>query len=317
MLECIGRRILRLFFVSLFILCFPCCAAAAETLRISIPDVVRTEDDACILWEVADIDGPQALTDRAGELLLTIENGVITRDQVIAALKVSGLENVRVELKMPATVRVEKGAPAINSPALSPVPREEGQKDLAGLIKSLAAWDGDVEVQYQGGVPDGRLVAPASIVPGTPAATLKFRDSFGRERSLAVRLTWTQSVLVLTRSLKKGDVLKETDVAVRQVRVNKPGVYASKVSDVVGRSVTKNLSQGEALALNLVADTPIIEKGKSVNIVVRSGALVVSTKGEAMESGALGDLIKVRNTGSKTVISAVVVGNDTVEVKMP
>jgi len=66
-----------------------------------------------------------------------------------------------------------------------------------------------------------------------------------------------------------------------------------------------------------VADTPIIEKGKSVNIVVRSGALVVSTKGEAMESGALGDLIKVRNTGSKTVISAVVVGNDTVEVKMP
>jgi len=188
--------------------------------------VVRTEDDACILWEVADIDGPQALTDRAGELLLTIENGVITRDQVIAALKVSGLENVRVELKMPATVRVEKGAPAINSPALSPVPREEGQKDLAGLIKSLAAWDGDVEVQYQGGVPDGRIVAPASIVPGTPAATLKFRDPSGRERSLAVRLTWTQSVLVLTRSLKKGDVLKETDVAVRQVRVNKPGVYA-------------------------------------------------------------------------------------------
>jgi len=306
------RRVLRLFFVSSFILIAARLACAADTLRISVPDIVRAEGGACALSDIADIDGPEALTKRVGDLFLMIENEVITREQVVSALKVSGMENVRIELKMPKTVRVEKGVFAHDRP-----PRVRDQRDLAGLIKSLAAWDGDVEVQYQGSVPDGSFVAPASIVPGTAAATLKFRDVSGRERTLAVRLIWTQPALVLTRSLKKGEVLKETDVTVRQVRVNKPGVYATKFSDVAGRRVKKNLPQGEALALNSVAETPIIERGKSVTIVVRSGGLVVKTKGEALESGTLGDAIKVRNTTSKAVLTAVVVTEDTVEVKMP
>jgi len=313
MIECVGRGILRPFFVfslfSLAILFFPCFAGAAETLRISIPDVVRTEDDACFLWEIADISGPQALARQAGDLMLAVENGTITREQVIAALRVSGLENVRIELRMPEAVRVEK-APSLSA-------QGEGPRDLATLIKSLASWDGEVEVRYQGAAPDGQLVAPASIVPGTSAATLRFRNAAGRDSSLAVRLTWTQPALVLTRSVRRGDVLREADITVRQIRVNRPGVYASKASDVVGRTVTRNLSQGEALTLNLIIDTPIIERGKSVTIVVRSGSLVVRTSGEAMESGALGDVIRVRNTTSGAMLTAVVVADDTVEVVLP
>jgi len=104
---------------------------------------------------------------------------------------------------------------------------------------------------------------------------------------------------------------------VRQIRVNRPGVFASRPSDVVGRSITRNLSQGEPLPLNLVINTPIIERGKNVTILVRSGGFVVRARGEAMESGALGDTIRVRNVSSRTVVTAVVVTDDTVEVKMP
>jgi hypothetical protein len=78
---------------------------------------VRTEDDVCTLSEIADISGPQAMRSWVGDLLLTIEDGVITREQVISALKVSGLEGVRIELKMPMTVKVEKGSPAPDKPA--------------------------------------------------------------------------------------------------------------------------------------------------------------------------------------------------------
>ena len=310
------RGLLRLFFIfsfSLSILYLPLSVNAADVLRITMPDVVRVETDACALGEVADISGPQALTEQAGRLLLVIENGVITREQVIAALKVSGLENIRVEVQMPEIVRVERGA---SLPA-SAQTREEEPRDLAALIKSLAAWDGEVEVRHTGGVPDGRLVSPASIVPGTASATLRFRDAAGTERSLAVRLTWTQPALVLTRSLRRGDVINGADVMIRQIRVNRPGVFASSASEVVGRSITRNLSQGEPLPLNLVINTPIIERGKSVTILVRSGGFVVRARGEAMESGALGDTIRVRNVSSRTVVTAVVVTDDTVEVRMP
>jgi flagella basal body P-ring formation protein FlgA len=279
------------------------------------------EGEACALADIATLEGNRELTDRVGALLLSAQNGIITREQVIDALKVSGLEDVRVELKMPATVKVEI---ALQEELFSEgevtaegTPRGQSQGDLAEWIKSLSAWEGEVEVQYQGSIPGGRLVSPASIVPGTSAATLRFEDTAGKRYSLAVRLAWSQSALVLTRSVKRGEVLKESDFTLRQIRVNKAGMYASKVSEAVGRSVRKNLSQGETIPLNLLVEVPIIERGKNVTILVQSAGITVNAKGEALESGALGDSIKVRNLASKAVLTAVIVANDTVEVKMP
>ncbi|MDR2180511.1 MAG: flagellar basal body P-ring formation chaperone FlgA [Synergistaceae bacterium] len=298
----------------------------AQTLRVSIPAVVRMEGEACALSDIATLQGSRDLTERAGALLLSAQNGVITREQVIDALKVSGLEDVRVELKMPATVRVEIAAQEdlekedIEKEDIGKedIERENiEQEELAGRIKSLSSWEGEVEVHYRGSVPDGRLVSPASIVPGTSAATLKFQDAAGKERSLAVRLTWSQPALILTRSVKKGEILKASDFALRPIRVNRPGVYASAASQAIGRSPRKNLSQGEAILLNLLVEVPIIEKGKRVTILVQSAGITVKTQGEALENGALGDSIKVRNTASKAVVTAVVVTDDTVEVKVP
>lgn len=311
------RRVLRLFFV--FLLCQFLIpqrfAESAETLRVVVPAVVHVTEDACALSEIAEIDGPVYLTERVGALLLSVHDGAIERQQVIDALKVSGLEGVRIELKMPASVRVESGeADSKNTTAAEPA---TGSRELSDLIRNLASWDGDVDVEFRGTLPPGRLVSPASIVPGTPAATLKFQDRTGRERSLAVRLVWSQSVPVLTRSVKKGEPLRASDVTLRQIRVGRPGVYASRLEEVVGRSLKKNLPQGEPLPLNLITGVPIIEKGKNVIIVVRSGGLMVRAKGEALDDGALGDTVRVKNLSSKAVVSAVVVGKDTVEVKMP
>jgi flagella basal body P-ring formation protein FlgA len=295
-----------------FSFCYP--AGGAEVLRIEIPSSVQMEGQACTLSEIAAIDGPPELVERVGALLLSVQNGVITRERVIGALKASGAAGARIELKMPAavTVIVESG----ESGGETPVPRGGGREGLALLIKSLAAWDGEVEVQYQGVIPEGRLVSPVSLVPGTSAASLKFRDTAGRERSLAVRLVWTQPALVLTRSVKKGEVLRETDFAVRKARVSKPGVYASKISEVAGRSLKKNLNQGEVIFLSFITDVPIMERGKRVTITARNGDLTVKAQGEALESGALGDVVRVRNLSSKAVVTAVIVAGDMVEVTL-
>ena len=122
------RRGLRRFFVffSLVLLAFP--GEAAQTLRVSIPSVVWMEGEACALSDIADLEGRRDLTERAGALLLSARNGVITREQVIDALKVSGLEDVRVELEMPPTVRVQIAAqeelPPDDDPGPETKPRE-------------------------------------------------------------------------------------------------------------------------------------------------------------------------------------------------
>ena len=290
-------------------------------MRVEIPAAVKTEGEAFALSDIAAIQGAEELKRRAGALLLSADQGFITREQVVEALKVSGLEGVRVELKMPSRVSVEVSSEtSLVEDGAATVPdggRGEGTEDLKEIVRALAAWDGDVELAYRGGVPPGRLTFPASLVPGTPAATLRFRDAAGTERSLAVRMTWTQPVLVLVRSVKRGEPIRDADLTVRQIRIARPGVYASRREEVVGRTLRKDLSQGEPVSLNLLLDMPIIERGKAVTILVSSGGITVKTKGEALESGSMGQAVKVRNLSSKIVVTAVVVAKDTVEVKMP
>jgi flagella basal body P-ring formation protein FlgA len=128
---------------------------------------------------------------------------------------------------------------------------------------------------------------------------------------------WYQSVLVLARSVKRDEPLSPADFVVRRIRIDRPGLYVSRPDEILGKSLRKNLSQGNPVPLNLVAGVPIIERGKSVIIVARNGGLTVTAKGEALENGAMGEMIRVRNFVNRAVLSAVVVGKDTVEVREP
>ncbi|GHV45721.1 hypothetical protein FACS1894204_05630 [Synergistales bacterium] len=331
------RRLLRLFFI--FQVLLPVvyapvsadAARAAVVLRVTVPANVELGDEAFVLSEIAEIDGPDAAAKVAGGLLISVRNGSVTRQQVIDALKTSGLDGVKIELKMPETVTVNKPSNSNSKPNPNPSSKPEispggatvtrraslpDNPDLSALVKELAVWSGGVEVKVKGDVPKGRLVAPASIVPGSPSATLTFRDDAGRERSVSARMIWTESALVMTRSVKRGEILSASDVTVRQLRVNKAGAYISRPEDVVGRALRRNLSQGEAIQKDLLITSAAVTKGKSVTIVAQNGGLVVRTKGEALESGAVGEVIRVRNVSSKTIIRATVTAADTVEVKM-
>lgn len=308
------RRPFRLFFVFQLLLLISGVAAAlaaASVLRVTIPAIVELSDEAFALSEVAELDGERGAVRTTGALLLSVKNGSITRQQVIDALKTSGLEGVKIELKMPATVMVnissnsnsnsdsnsnsnsnsnsdsdsdlKSNASARSNSNSAPEKSLGGatitrrgdnannKQDLSALVKELAAWSGEVEVQVKNDIPKGRLVAPASIVPGSPSVTLTFRDETGRERSVSARMIWTEPALVMTRSVKRGETLRASDVTVRYLRVNKAGAYVSRPEDIVGRALRKNLSQGEAIQKDLLITTAAVTKGRGVTIVARDG----------------------------------------------
>ena len=320
-MDCVRRRILRLFFIAL------ACAAlipasgasgAERPVRIDIPPSVQVDGTAFALGDIAWISGPDGVRDVLSPLILSVEEGdVVTREQVIRAVEASGLEGVRLEVRMPDRVRVEAagsdGAPgAENGGRFSP------DESLASVIKSLAAWDGDVEVSHAGPVPEGRLVSPASLVPGSAAATLRFRDGAGRERSLAVRLAWTQNVLVMARSVPRGQPLVAEDFVMRPMRIAKPGVYAVQLSQAVGRTSRRPLPQGKPVPLEFLSEPPAAEKGRTVLIVVRRGGLVATAKGVLLDDGIAGAVVRVRRADDKKVVlRARVLDSETVEVDVP
>ena len=292
-------------------------SGAERPVRIDIPPFVQADGTAFALGDIARLSGPEGVRDALSPLILSVEEGgVVTREQVIRAVESSGLEGVRLEVRMPDRVRVEAagtdGTPGGGSGRFS------HDESLASVIKSLAAWDGDVEVSHAGPVPEGRLVSPASLVPGTAAATLRFRDGAGRERSLAVRLTWTRNVLVMARSVPRGQPLVSEDFVTRPMRIAKPGVYAAQLSQAVGRTSRRPLPQGKPVPLEFLSMPPVAKKGRTVLIVVRQGGLIAAVKGVLLDDGAAGGVVRVRRADDKKVVlRARVLDSETVEVDVP
>ena len=318
-----GRGMLRLFFI--FALLAPFFyssdgARAAQTVSIEMPAVIYLSDEAFALGEVAEIRGPTRAAELLSPLLLSVRGGVVTREQVLQAIRASGLEDARVELHMPARVHVEppdgEGNGTVpNGGALSPPSAPDAS--LSSMIKSLAAWDGEVEVTTSAPVPAGRLVEPASVVPGSSAATLRFRDSKGRVRSLAVRMTWAQNVLVAARTIPKETPIRAHDLMVRMMKITKPGVYAVEEAQTVGHVSRKELKQGEPIPLDLLSGPNALKKGRKVKIMARYGGLMALSEGTLLDGGSPGDEVRVRREGNKkAVLRARIVDENTVEVNV-
>lgn len=315
------RRPLRPFFIAFACavsLLLPSGASGAERLvRVEIPASVQVDGSAFTLGDIARISGPEQVREVLASLILSAGEGLVGREEVVRALEVSELEGIRIEVRMPDRVRVEvTGSGGVSDTGEGG--RFAPDESLASVIKSLAAWDGDVEVSHAGEVPEGRLVSPAALVPGTPAATLRFRDGSGQERSLAVRLIWTQNVLVMARSVPRGQPLSAEDFMTRPMRIAKPGVYAAQLSEVLGRTSRKPLPQGKPVLLELLSVPAAVEKGKAVLIVVRQGGLVATAKGILLDDGIVGAVVRVRRADNKKVVlRARVLDSDTVEVDVP
>ena len=123
-------------------------------------------------------------------------------------------------------------------------------------------------------------------------------------------------VYVLNNSGKKGDVVKPESVTARETQFNekKPG-YPSKVDDILGRRLKRDLAAGTVITYAMIEDPFVIQKGEVVNIVAENRKLLVRTKGKAMEAGKIGDSIRVKNAVSDKEILGKVVDDTTIVVK--
>jgi flagella basal body P-ring formation protein FlgA len=81
---------------------------------------------------------------------------------------------------------------------------------------------------------------------------------------------------------------------------------------VVGLSGKRMLRAGEVLRMALLAAPMVVKRGDAVTIVARSEQIEVSMAGEALDSGARGALVRVRNANG-AVLRARVTGEGTVE----
>ena len=253
----------------MLLLCCMVSAEAAQNIKIEIPDVIYAQGDSFTLGQVARISGGSLRTRNAlAEVQVFPERGRLSRKEVLRAIQDSEASDARIELYMPQYSRIESPGYEGNFTESQPETARTASS-LAPLIKSLASWNGNVEVSANSPVPEGRLIDPASIVPGTSGAILRFQDDSGRIKSLNVRLTWTQNVMIASRNIKRGDKITVGNLVSRPMKITKPGMYASSPSEIAGFTANRNIKQGEAIALSWLTSSSVVKRGRQVKIVAR------------------------------------------------
>ncbi|MBQ4430441.1 MAG: flagella basal body P-ring formation protein FlgA, partial [Synergistaceae bacterium] len=261
-----------LFFCVLF---FAGESESAQTIKITVPEKIYNAASSFTLGSIAKITGGNNATRRIlSGVMLYPDGNILSRSEVLRAISDSDASDARIELYMPQSVIIDSPGYEGNFTESSPVndsSLSRSAESLAPTIKNLAAWDGDVEVTAKSPVPEGKLIDPASIIPGTQAVTLRFRDNNGRVKSLAVRLAWSQNVMVASHNIRKGDRIQPRDLLTRRMNITRPGEYASRHEEITGFISERNIKQGEPILLNSLTSSNLVKKGRRVKILARIG----------------------------------------------
>lgn len=191
-------------------------------------------------------------------------------------------------------------------------------------LAQQAATAGLLEPQFQVAVVKSTRPVPACAAP----VTLETADSRSAQRmrfvvvcpgsngwryEMLARGSITAQVAVTSAPVTANTPLQAGDMALARRDVTMVPDSISSLPGAIGLSSRRSLRAGEVLRQGQLAAPMLIKRGSAVNIVARKEQVEVSMAGEALDPGALGEVIRVRNATSGTVIRARVVDAGVVE----
>jgi flagella basal body P-ring formation protein FlgA len=122
----------------------------------------------------------------------------------------------------------------------------------------------------------------------------------------------TARVVVAANDLPAGKHLAAGDLLLERHDISTIPDALSDLAAVAEMSARRSLRSGEVLRANLLTSPVMVKRGEAVRIVARHEQIEVSMAGEALDSGARGSVVRVRNANG-TVIRGRVTGTATVQ----
>ncbi|WP_167771828.1 flagellar basal body P-ring formation chaperone FlgA [Bradyrhizobium frederickii] len=117
-------------------------------------------------------------------------------------------------------------------------------------------------------------------------------------------------------AIRAGELIRDDMITERAFAPSLLGVamFIEGRQVLVGRMARRALLPGQPIPSNAVEDPWTVARGAMVKVVVEDSGLSIVTYGSAMQSGAAGALIPVRNTDTGVIIRGIVQPDGTVKV---
>jgi flagella basal body P-ring formation protein FlgA len=143
---------------------------------------------------------------------------------------------------------------------------------------------------------------------------LVFRSGAGQ-----VRVTGTaqeaQDAVVLKRAVARGDVLRDSDIAVeKRPKSELQGEIVHEAAAAIGMALQQTLRPGQVLRSSDLAKPQLIKRGEPVMLLYEVPGIVLTARGKSEDAGSLGDTINVLNVQSKRVVQGTVTAHGQVTI---
>lgn len=123
------------------------------------------------------------------------------------------------------------------------------------------------------------------------------------------------TAIVLVDSLPKGTVLSRDHLAARDVPSTGQDGRITDMTSAIGRRLKANLGAGQALLARHLDHDWLVREGAPVTIQIQTGPILIETGGVALQSGQLGEAIRVSNARSGRAIHVTVTGPNKTKVR--
>jgi flagella basal body P-ring formation protein FlgA len=134
-------------------------------------------------------------------------------------------------------------------------------------------------------------------------------DSSSKKMTInAVARAWEEQVIV-ARPLAIHKILSAADFTSRRVLVDSLSDHQLLTMDqCVGQQAATDLRPGVVMTAQLVDAVPLVKAGQLVTVNLTRGTVQLRSVARAMEQGALGQTIRVRNENTRDVLDVTVTG---------
>jgi flagella basal body P-ring formation protein FlgA len=124
----------------------------------------------------------------------------------------------------------------------------------------------------------------------------------GPSLTVSVRVTVLKNVVVTTRALANNSVIDAGDLVMAEADIGAAGADAlTNPADAIGRTAIRNLSSGSIVPRSALRLPLAIRSGETVRIEIVGVGFTVSSEATAMQNGATGDTIRLRNSEGQTL----------------
>lgn len=299
----------------------------AALVMITVTPRVRSEVAGGVftLGEIADFSGKDAALTaklRAVEVGTSPLPGLsrsLSPGDIIVRLRANHLETAQVTLTAPPAMEISRAHIGLESAALVKAATEAARPLLSEMPDAVLNAENPpqnlnlptgkmvlVVGACKGRPENGAIFVPIAIqVDGKPFQTVE----------ITLRVHRLMRVVIANRQLEPGDILTLDDVSLAKVDVISTANHLlTTTRPAIGKRVKRRILNEAPLAASDLETPPAILANTEVTIQFIYGAVQVTAMARTLQSGAIGETIRVQTTDTRKELDAVIVNSHTVRM---